>query len=389
MQSRTSLLILVILTGSASISFAQEAAEKSVIMTSDPNKTSVASFPYIAQITGDNVNIRSDPGTQYYICGRLNKGDKVKVVSEQFGWSRIVPPPGSFSWISTQFVSLAAGDATVGTVTGNNVRVWVGANNLRPMYSTTCKLMLHKGEKVKLLGQEQDKYYKIVPPTGAYRWVSTQFTKPVSLVGRIPSPPVDPPPPSDTNEIVPTDISLEARKLREYYALDKQIEVERAKALAQQDYRNIKAALLAIANNKAAGKAARYADFAVKQIERYELAREVTEAVRLQDAALQRNLEAIEDGLAIRLTEMQDLGRFAAIGELQRSGVYGLVPEPIHYRIIDVSDRTVCYALAKGPVSKKDLTKLVGRKVGLVGRIEPHLATKSALVRFTEVVELK
>ncbi|MHC4388124.1 MAG: hypothetical protein ACYSX1_05910, partial [Planctomycetota bacterium] len=79
----------------------------------------------------------------------------------------------------------------------------------------------------------------------------------------------------------------------------------------------------------------------------------------------------------------------AAIGELQRSGVYGLVPEPIHYRIIDVSDRTVCYALAKGPVSKKDLTKLVGRKVGLVGRIEPHLATKSALVRFTEVVELK
>ncbi|MHC4388123.1 MAG: SH3 domain-containing protein, partial [Planctomycetota bacterium] len=301
MQSRTSLLILVILTGSASISFAQEAAEKSVIMTSDPNKTSVASFPYIAQITGDNVNIRSDPGTQYYICGRLNKGDKVKVVSEQFGWSRIVPPPGSFSWISTQFVSLAAGDATVGTVTGNNVRVWVGANNLRPMYSTTCKLMLHKGEKVKLLGQEQDKYYKIVPPTGAYRWVSTQFTKPVSLVGRIPSPPVDPPPPSDTNEIVPTDISLEARKLREYYALDKQIEVERAKALAQQDYRNIKAALLAIANNKAAGKAARYADFAVKQIERYELAREVTEAVRLQDAALQRNLEAIEDGLAIRL----------------------------------------------------------------------------------------
>ena len=60
-----------------------------------------------------------------------------------------------------------------------------------------------------------------------------------------------------------------------------------------------------------------------------------------------------------------------------------------HYRITDVSGRTVCYALAKGPVSKKDLTKLVGRKVGLVGRIEPHLATKSALVRFTEVVELK
>jgi hypothetical protein len=66
-----------------------------------------------------------------------------------------------------------------------------------------------------------------------------------------------------------------------------------------------------------------------------------------------------------------------------------LVPEPIHYRITDVSGKTFCYALAKGPVAKQDLSKLVGRKVGLVGRIEPHLATKSALVQFTEVVELK
>jgi SH3-like domain-containing protein len=389
MQSRTSLLILVILISSACVSFGQEAAEKSVIMTSDPNKTGVASFPYAAQITGDNVNIRSGPGTQYYPCGRLNKGDKVKVVSERFGWSRVVPPAGSFSWISTQFVLVAADDATVGAVTGDNVRVWVGANNLRPMYSTTWLLKLNKGEKVKLLGEEQDKYYKIVPPTGAYRWVSTQFTKPVGSVEPLPSPPVDPPPPSDSNEPVPTDLSLEARKLKEYYALEKQIEVERAKALDQQNYKNIKAALLAIANRKAAGKAARYADFAVKQIERYELSREVAEAVRLQDAELQRNLEAIENSLAIRLADMQDIGRFAAVGELQKSGVYGLVPEPIHYRIIDPSGKTVCYALAKGAVSKKNLAKLVGRKVGLVGRIEPHLATKSALVRFTEVVELK
>jgi hypothetical protein len=389
MQSRTSLLILVILTGSASISFAQEAAEKSVIMTSDPNKTGVASFPYTAEITGDNVNIRSGPGTQYYPCGRLNKGDKVKVVSERFGWSRVVPPAGSFSWISTQFVLVAPDDATVGTVTGDNVRVWVGANNLRPMYSTTWLLKLNKGEKVKLLGEEQDKYYKIVPPTGAYRWVSTQFTKPVGLVGPPPPPPVDPPPPSDSNEPVPTDLSLEARKLSEYYALEKRMEAEQAKALDQQNYKNIKAALLAIANMKAAGKATRYADFAVKQIERYELAREVAEAVRLQDAELRRNLEAIENSLAIRLADMQDLGRFAAVGELQKSGVYGLVPEPIHYRIIDASGRTVCYALGKGPVSKRNLAGLVGRKVGLVGRIEPHLATKSALVRFTEVVELK
>jgi hypothetical protein len=353
-------------------------------MTADRSASLFTACPYMAEITADRVNIRSGPGTNYYICGKLNTGDRVKVVSHKFPWSRIVPPVGSFSWISTQYVRVDSDDPAVGTVTGDNVRVWVGAEDLRPMLSATFSLKLNRGEQVKLLGEEKDDYYKIAPPTGAYRWVSTQYTKPLDPAGRVPLPPVDVPPPSDANVLVPTNLPLEAEKLKEYYILQEQIEAERAKPLDQQDYKKIKKALVAIAGNKEAGKAARYADFALKQIKRYELARDVVEAVQLQDAQLRRDIENIEKAVAAKLAEMQDLGRFAAVGRFQTFEAY-----PRYYRIVDDSNKTVCCALPKGSALRVNLSKFVGRKVGLVGEIEPHLPTKGALVRFTEVAELR
>jgi len=390
MQSRTSFSIIVILTVLASVAFARKAAaapEKSVTMTSDPNAT-IPSFPYIAEITGDRVNVRCGPGTQYYSCGKLNKADRVKVVKHQFSWCCIVPPAGSFSWISTQYVRINPNEPTIGTVIGDNVRVWVGAENLRPMYSTTCRIKLNKGEKVKLLGEEKDRYYKIAPPTGAYRWVSTEYTKALGPAGEV-RPPVAIAPTPDTNAIVPTKISVEAKKLEEYYALEKQIKAERAKPISQQNYNSIKKALLKIAANREAGKAGRYSELAIKQIKCFELALEVAKAVRLQDNKLQQDIQRIEKARVARLAEIQDLGRFAAVGQLQTSSVYGSELEPIRYRIIDDSNKIVCYASATGAASKMDLSKLVGRKVGLVGTIQPHPPTKGALVRFAEIVELK
>ena len=391
MQSRTSFSILIILTGLVSIAFAQEAVGPAVRFATeagDPNEVGVPSFPYIAEITGDNVNIRCGSGTQYYSCGRLNKGDRVRVVNHQFGWSCIVPPAGSFSWISTQYVSIDPNNPTIGTVTGNGVRVWVGSEGLRPMYSTTGRLKLNKGEKVKLMGEEKDKYYKIAPPTGAYRWVSTKYAKALGPVGEVPPVSVVSAPP-DSNAIVLTKIAVEAKKLEEYYALEKQIQAERAKPMGQQDYRKVKEALVALKGNKEAGKAARYAEFAIRQIGRFELALWVAKTVRLQDVQLRQNLERIEKVRVARLADVQDLGRFAAVGQFQTSLAYGSEPELIHYRIIDDSGKTVCYTLPTGAASRMDLSKLVGRKVGLIGTIEPHPPTKGALVRFGEIVELK
>ena len=388
MRSHTNLFILAILACLVSAGSAQGAAtgrsEESVTVPSGPNQVDITSFPYIAEITGDNVYIRSGPGTNFYEWAKLNKGNKVKVIGKQFSWSRIVPPAGSFSWISMQYVKIDPEDPAFGIVTGDSVRVYAGSDYHKAMYCTTLQGKLNKGDKVKLMGEQMDDCYKIAPPPFAYLWVSSNFIKPVPPAAEG-SPAAEPlPGPNDTIAAVPTKVSPESQ-LERYHALKKQVEAERAKPMDEQDYTRIKKVLVAIANDKEAGKAARYAKFVVGQIEGSELALAVAKEVRLQNEQLQKIKSGIDKARATRLAEIEDLGKFAAVGELQTYETYGSG----HYRIVDESGKMICYALPSGAASQMDLSKLIGRNVGIVGTIEPHLPTKKALVRFSEIVERK
>jgi len=305
-------------------------------------------------------------------------------MGRQFSWARIVPPPGSFSWIYMQYVTIDPDNPTVGTVSGDRVRVYAGSDFRKTLHSKKLQGKLDKGDKVKLLGEELDDYYKITPPSFAYLWVSANFTKPIPVKEVAPT--VEPPvvePTTEPNEVVPEPVSPETA-LEIYSALKEQLEAERAKPMDQQNYADIKAALIKIARNKTAGKAARYAEFVLKQIKDFELVLEVSKAVRLQNEQLQKIRERIDKARATRLAEFEDMSRFAVVGQLQTFTTYG----PGHYRIIDESGKTICYALPSGRVSQMQLSKLIGQKVGLVGTIEPHPQSAGAMVRFTDIADL-
>ena len=392
MQTRVSLAIIAMVGVLAACGFAQPAVpapEKKVVSPNDVNATSVLSFPYVAEITGDDILIRSGAGTQYYNCGKLRKGDRVEVVSTLFSWSRIVPPAGSFSWISAQYVSIDANDPNVGIVIGDNVRVYAGSNLFRPIHSTTQQLKLSRGDKVKLLREEQENYYKIAPPTGAYLWVSSEYVKPLGPVGQVKAVVEVKAEPNATTVVAPVKVSIEAEKVKEYYELEKRLAAERTKPMDQQNYAGIKKALSNLAANKEAGKAKRLAEFSLKQVERYEMAVTVSKEIQLQDSQLRQNRERIDKARESRLSKLEVLGRFAAIGQFKPSSIFGAEPQLRHYRIMDESGKTVCYAQPVGPAATADFSKLLDRKVGLVGTLEAHPQTGKAIVKFTEVVELK
>jgi uncharacterized protein YraI len=391
MRYRVNLVIVAILAGLAASSFAQEANEppKKIPSPNDVNAISSLSFPYAAEITGDDIYLRSGPGTNYYNCGKLRRGDKVQVVSARFSWSCIVPPAGSFSWISTQYVSIDSTNLGVGIVTGDNVRVYAGSDYVRPIHSTTLQLKLNRGDKIKPLGEEKENYYKIAPPTGAYLWVSSEYIKPLGPIGGTVEAAGLKFEPNEIGVFVMRKGSGEDESLKVYYALEKQFQAERAKPIEQQNYASIKKAFSDIAANKEAGKAARYAEFMIKQIERCEFALVAGKEVQLQNEQLQTNQERIDKMRATRLAKLEDLGRFAVIGRLKTSSIFGSEPQLKHYRITDESDKIICYALPTGQASTTDLSKLIDHKVGLVGTVEAHLQMGKALVKFTEAVELK
>ena len=401
MKSCVSFLVIVVLVGFTAVGFAQLGASPALSApAADANTVSMPAFPYLAEIIGDNVYVRSGPGTNYYNSGKANKGDKVKVVSHQFSWSCIVPPVGSFSWIYIPYVSIDPDDPGTGIVTGDKVRVYAGSDLVKPIHST-LQLKLERGEKVKLLGEQKDNYYKIAPPTGAYLWVSTKFTKPIvpgtppRIVGT-----VDPNIPADVNEVndvevtivappTPPKPSLEAKMLGEYEALQKRILAERAKPPAQQDYSSLRKSLEEIVANKDAGKVARYCEFVLKQVGRYELALAVSKELGLQDKQLKATQDRIGKARATRLAQVKNLGRFAVIGTLKTSNIYSSEPQLKHYRIIGESGKTICYARPGTGAVTMDYDKLVGKKVGLSGTIAPHPQTGGAIVKFTQIEQIR
>ena len=399
MRSHRILSIVLILACVATAGFGRSVAEIRAARPApgpDPNSLVAASFPYTAEITGDNVYIRSGPGTNYYTCGKLNKGDKIEVVSVRPPWSRIVPPAGSFSWISMQYVSIDPDNPGTGIVTGDNVRVYAGSDFVRPIHSTTLQGKLSGGDKVKLLGEQKENYYKISPPSFAYLWASTEFTKryvaPIRIVDVSPAVKVVEPneEPNDVVVVVPAPkLSVEAEKLNEYYELEKKFQAERVKPLGLQDYKSIKTGLSEIAGNKEAGKAARYSEFVLKKVERIELALAVSKQLKLQNAELQKARERIEKARIARLAAIEDKGRFAVIGQLQSSSIFGQDAALKFYRILDESGKTVCYARPSAQGLQVDLSKLIGRKVGLVGTIQPYPQTGGALVQFVQAIEVK
>jgi hypothetical protein len=398
MRSYTRLVIVAILVSLVSSGFGQDPNKPTgrAASPNDVNAVSALSFPYVAQIIGDDVYVRSGAGTNYYNCSKLKKGDRVQVVSTMFSWSRIVPPPGSFSWISAQFVAIDPNSPGVGIVTGDNVRVYAGSDEVRPMHSTSLQLKLNRGDKVKLLGEEKENYYKIASPSGAYLWVSSEYIKPLAPAGGVVAVTEVGEASTERRKVEPNDtivgapkISIEAEKLKEYYELEKRLKAERAKPIEQQSYSDIKKALVEIAGNKEAGKASRFAEFTIRQVERFELAVVVAKEVKLQDTQLLQTRERIDKMRATKLANLEELGRFTVIGQFKTSSIFGAEPHLRHYRITDESDNAICYAFGVGQAATMDFSKFIGHKVGLVGTLEAHPQTAKALVKFTEIVELK
>jgi hypothetical protein len=350
--------------------------------------------PYAAEITGVNINIRSGPGMNFYRCGKLNKPDRVTVVEHKSGWSKIVPPPGSFSWISKQYIKVDSNNPAIGIVTGDEVRVWAGSKHVEPIHSASLQTKLNIGRTVTLMGEERSGYYKIVPPKGAHLWVSTQYTKYLNPLDneieiKTGEPRLAPSIPKPKSSVVsPPKPRLNDEILRKYRDLERRIDEERVKPISEQDYNSIKEALAGIVKNRDSGRAGRYATLQLERINRFEIARHASEKIQEQDKKLAQLRKQIrEDGRA-RLAQIRDLGRFTVIGKLRPSQIYHLQTGPTRYLIVDAEDSAICYAQPVSEEKAPDMSLLVGSKVGVIGQLVTETKSSLPLVIFDQIEQI-
>jgi uncharacterized protein YgiM (DUF1202 family) len=132
---------------------------------------------FAGAINASDVFVRSGPGDNYYPAMKLDRDAPVKVVGIKFDWLKIAPPDGSFSYVAKAFVDRQPNGT--GIVNRDEVNVRAGST-LNPM-KTSVQAKLSKGQTVTILNEE-DEYYRITPPAGAYLYVNQQFVTPVRAI---------------------------------------------------------------------------------------------------------------------------------------------------------------------------------------------------------------
>ncbi len=381
----------------------------------DPNDQPQFEFPYKARINGQGVYVRSGPAIQYYFTTQLNQPQVVTVVGNVYSWYKIVPPQGSFSWITKEEVMIDTETPGFGIVTGDNVRVWAGKPGLAPEDSTSLQVKLNKGDKVKLLGEESGDYYKIAPPEGAFLWIKGDYLDPMASAKAKPAlgqakpdtnAPADANTPAEPNkpaQTEPNQVSVvtrepekpaksdyEVQKTKQVYDLIKEIEQERQKPLNQQSYDQYKEQLTQIAEDEKAGTAAKYAKYQLERIKGYELAMQAEKELNLSDAELEKLRKKIDQWRQAQIKKLkQESDDYLATGILKKSLVFSDSSGSQRYMIVGQDGKIKCYAVAVGDAAYKDISNLLGKNVGLRGEVEPDPASGISLIKFDEIEVVK
>lgn len=389
-----------------------------IVHAADMPKTAIShsstSFPYLAKPTSGNVNIRSGSGVAFYPCGKLGEDQTVTVVAEEFGWSKIVPPKGSFSWIAKKYIDIDKADNKVGIVNAEDVRVWVGSPDYDALTSSTTQLKLSKKnfDVVELLGQEDNDYLKIAPPSGAYLYVSSSQLKYVGPVGampdkktKTPDPVKDPvkkvepkkveplikkkPPVDHTKDMYAKSTSRSPEVMKLIVScrqIAEKAEAEREKPYDQQDYAELKKEVDKIAKDPNAEQAKEYAKYLMNLIDRYELVSIIDAELKKQELKRIEGLQAIEDKrlAAINAAKSKSSGKYVVKGVIEESTILDAGKK--HYKILDKNNKFICYAVPVGNVPESTIEKYYSKKVALEGNIEKNSAGPYTLVKFTSIV---
>ena len=135
-------------------------------------------FPFTGYVCTEQAEVAGGAGRRFYVTDHLPLGAEVEVYREDdAGWLAIRPPAGSFSWIPAEHVERLDGD--VGKVK-SPTDAWIGTS-VEQVKAHTSQVALKAGELVQILAEKnvgeggtQEKWLKIAPPAGEFRFIHSR-----------------------------------------------------------------------------------------------------------------------------------------------------------------------------------------------------------------------
>jgi hypothetical protein len=140
-------------------------------------QSDLSSEPFNVYVAIDGAYARCGPAGEYYRTDELRHGQSLEVYAEtDDGWLGIRPPADSFCWIVADAIELNDRGED-GVVIEDKTVAWIGTH-LGRARKYRWQVQLAKGEPVSVLGRSEREgpdgpqlWYRIVPPSGEFRWV--------------------------------------------------------------------------------------------------------------------------------------------------------------------------------------------------------------------------
>ncbi len=340
-----------------------------------------------AEVTAKDVYVRSGDSMNHYTIRKLQAGDRVTVVSERGEWVEIVPPEGTFSLVSGDFVDTT--DNQTGTINGDNVRVRAGSLLNENKY--TVQTLLPKGTPVTILGRNPDGFVRIKPPAGATLWVNRAYVnlgpatdattanalpaQPVSIEANASESvasatpvmkPVIEEKPKKAAELPALGTTALRRQLEE---IDAAAQAELAKPLTERRFDPIIARYQPIADQTEDDFAREYAKARIQQVSDFgDLASAIAKVNSLDEQAKAYRYQSLAArSLIPEPTPLTEPAGIEVQGLLKVSALYPPGSPTPRYRLIDPtsdSERTIGYVEVPAEVSVK-VDEFLGRYVGV------------------------
>lgn len=125
--------------------------------------------PLQVEILDNNINIRSDSTVSSPVLVKVNRGERLTVLSEHYDWYKVILPKNTPSFIKEDFV--LAVDSKTARVINDRVNIRLGAGESFPVIGVagreeTLNVLEHKAG-----------WYKIEPTGSCFGWLHKQFAK--------------------------------------------------------------------------------------------------------------------------------------------------------------------------------------------------------------------
>ncbi len=126
-------------------------------------------------VTRDKINTRADSTIYSPVLTKLHKGDKVKILKENFNWYKIIPPPKTIrGFVYADYIEKNKQGEYICKVNNLNIR-------MKPNLSSRIIGVLKKGTPLKVLGKTKS-FFIIDPYPFAYSWIHKKFVRPAEKI---------------------------------------------------------------------------------------------------------------------------------------------------------------------------------------------------------------